>query len=85
MMGIRCENGIIAEARFRTFNCISAIAAADWVCEQLQGLPLERAPDLSVDAIDSALDGLPSTRLFCAHLVADAIRAALAEARQKGF
>lgn len=85
IIGLTCEQGCIKEARFRSFNCISVIAAANWVCQTLQHQTLEEASNLSVQAILSALGGLPKSREFCAHLVHDALRSALDQAHQKGL
>lgn len=83
-IGLFCSQGRISEARFRCFNCISAIAASDWVCETVSGGSLEDALSISVPAILEALEGLPPSRVFCAQLVVDALQAALEQAQKKG-
>lgn len=85
MLGLLCQDNQIVEARFQSFNCISVIAAADWVCETIQSQPLQAALDITVERILDALDGLPASRQFCAHLVCDALKSALEQAQKKGL
>lgn len=83
-LGLFCSQGRIAQARFRCFNCISAIAASDWACETVRGASLENALFVTVPRLLEALGGLPPSRIFCAHLVVDALGAALEQAQKKG-
>ena len=85
MLALRCAENRIVEARFRCFNCISAIAAADWVCETIEGQNLALAREISPEEIDIALDRLPTARKFCAQMTSTALRAALDNAESKGF
>jgi NifU-like protein len=85
IIGLTCGDGRIKEARFRSFNCISVIAAANWVCQTLQNQDLKEASALSVEATLTALGGLPKSREFCAHLVHDALKSALEQAQKKGL
>ena len=85
MVVLRCEDGLVAEARYRTMNCISAIAAADWACEWAQGRSHQELQKLRTEDILDALDSLPQSRVFCAHLVRDALALAAQEALQKGL
>ena len=84
IIALRCQNGVVAEARYRTLNCISAIAAADWTCEWVRGRSLAAIETLTTDDILIALDGLPLSRHFCAQLVRDALIAAAELAQKKG-
>ena len=83
-LGLFCSQGRIREARFRCFNCISAIAASDWVCETVSDSSFEEALAVSVTALLQALEGLPPSRVFCAQLVVEALQAALEQAQKKG-
>ncbi len=85
ILGLRFVDGVIVDARFRCFNCISAIAAADWLCEQLEGCSPEVASSISVQDIDDALGGLPLGRRFCAQMTRDALTAALERAHRDGY
>ncbi len=83
-IGLYCSQGRISEARFRCFNCISAIVASDWLCETLLGKTRDEALFISTDSVVQALDGLPPSRLFCAQMAVDALRLAICEAQKKG-
>lgn len=61
-------------ATFRTFGCSACIAASSIVTELL----VDRASAPSASEIDAALGGLPSEKRYCAELVAEAARRALA-------
>jgi nitrogen fixation NifU-like protein len=85
VLGLRCQDGLIQEARFESFNCISVIAAADWVCETIEGQPASTALAITVESILDALDGLPISRHFCAYLTHDALKAAVGQAQERGL
>lgn len=85
VLGLRCQDGLIQEARFESFNCISAIAAADWVCEQLVGASADGALAIELETIVAELGGLPPSRLFCAGLARQAMTVAVAAAQKKGI
>jgi nitrogen fixation NifU-like protein len=84
LLGLRCQDGQIQEARFESFNCISSIAAADWVCETIECQPVQTALAITVESILEALEGLPTSRLFCARITLGALQTALQQAQQKG-
>ena len=85
LIALRCVDGAVEEARFRSFNCISAIAAGDWVCEVAESQPLSFAESLTAQRIDEALGGLPAGRYFCAELTWCALKAALENAKNRGL
>lgn len=85
LLALRCDDNRVIEARFRSFNCISAVAAGDWVCERVAGQSLECAMEIDTDAVDLALGGLPPSRKFCAGLAETALHAALSKAQSKGI
>ncbi len=85
LVALTCTGGVVSEARFRSFNCISAIAAGDLVCEWAEGSRLAAALEISACRVDAELGGLPQSRLFCADLAERALGAALAEATRKGL
>jgi len=67
---------IITEARFKTFGCVSSIAASSWATERLKDLSLEDAKAITSAEIATAL-ALPLDRTYCALLVEDAIKLAI--------
>lgn len=83
-IAIRFKDGSIAEAGFRSYNCLPAIAAADWVCEAVHGVSADEALSVTVQDVIEALGGLPVSRLFCAQMACDALHSAISEAQRKG-
>ena len=76
---IRVENGIIADVRFKTYGCASAIATSSIATEMIKGKPIEKAIELSNKAVVEALGGLPPHKIHCSVLAEQAIKAALAD------
>ena len=76
------EDGVIADARFKTYGCGSAIASSSLVTEWLKGRTLEQALDIQNTAIAEEL-ALPPVKLHCSVLAEDAIRAAIDDLRAK--
>jgi len=71
---VKLAHGRVARATFRTFGCSACIAASSIATELLPG----RASPPSAAEIDTALGGLPADKRYCADLVAEAARRALA-------
>ena len=82
-MQIRVQNGIIADAKFRTFGCGAAIATSSMATEMVKGKSLEEALTISNKAVAEALDGLPAAKMHCSSLAEDALRAAIADYTSK--
>jgi nitrogen fixation NifU-like protein len=82
-LAVRMDTGRIAEARFLCRGCTTAIAAASFVAESLQGATPESAAALTSAAISSGLGGLPPATLHGAQLAEDAVKS-LCNAIQRG-
>jgi len=80
-MQIKVQNGIIADAKFRTFGCGAAIATSSMATEMVKGKSLEEALSISNKAVAEALDGLPAAKMHCSSLAEDALKAAIADYR----
>lgn len=80
---IRCdENGKIVDAKFKTFGCGSAIASSSLATEWLKGRTVDDA--LSIRNTDIVKElALPPVKIHCSVLAEDAIRAAIADYKQK--
>ena len=76
------DNGIIQEARFKTYGCGSAIASSSLVTEWVKGKTLDQAGLIKNTEIAQHL-ALPPVKIHCSILAEDAIRAAIADYRKK--
>jgi len=74
---IRVREGIITEAKFKTFGCGAAIATSSMVTEMVKGKSIEEALQISNKAVAEALDGLPQAKMHCSVLAEQALRAAI--------
>ena len=74
--------GIIEDAKFKTYGCGSAIASSSLVTEWVKGKTLDEAMQLSNEQIAEEL-ALPPVKIHCSILAEDAIKAAIADYRQK--
>ena len=79
---IRVEDGIIEDAKFKTYGCGSAIASSSLLTEWVKGKSLEEAGRISNTDIARELT-LPPVKIHCSVLAEDAIKAAIADYNQK--
>jgi nitrogen fixation NifU-like protein len=75
-------DGIIEDAKFKTFGCGSAIASSSLVTEWVKGKSLDEAASLKNTEIAKHL-ALPPVKIHCSVLAEDAIKAAVADYRKK--
>ncbi len=80
---IRVQNGIITDARFRTFGCGAAIATSSMVTELVKGKTIAEALQLSNKAVAEALGGLPPIKMHCSVLAEQALKSAIQDYLQK--
>ena len=78
---IKVKDGIITDARFKTYGCGSAIASSSLVTEWVKGRTLDQAAALKNSEIAQEL-ALPPVKIHCSILAEDAIKAAVADYRQ---
>lgn len=71
------ENGIIQEAKFKTFGCGAAVATSSMATELVRGKTVQEALEVTNQAVVEALDGLPAVKVHCSLLAEEAIHAAL--------
>jgi nitrogen fixation NifU-like protein len=76
------DNGIIRDARFKTYGCGSAIASSSLVTEWVKGMHIDDASNLKNSQIAEEL-ALPPVKIHCSILAEDAIKAAVADYRAK--
>jgi nitrogen fixation NifU-like protein len=79
---IKVENGIITDARFKTYGCGSAIASSSLVTEWVKGKTLDQASTIKNSAIAEEL-ALPPVKIHCSILAEDAITAAIKDYKEK--
>ncbi len=80
---LKIENGIIADVKFKTYGCASAIATSSIATEMIKGQPIEKAVELSNKAVVEALGGLPAHKIHCSVLAEQAVKAALRDYYEK--
>jgi len=76
------DQGIIEDAKFKTYGCGSAIASSSLVTGWLKGKSLEQASEIKNSAIAEELE-LPPVKLHCSVLAEDAIKSAVADLKSK--
>ena len=79
---IKVKDGIITDARFKTYGCGSAIASSSLVTEWVKGRSLDEAAALKNSEIAQEL-ALPPVKIHCSILAEDAIKAAVADYRNR--
>jgi nitrogen fixation NifU-like protein len=76
------KDGLIEDARFKTYGCGSAIASSSLVTEWVKGKTLEEAASIKNTQIAEEL-ALPPVKIHCSILAEDAIKAAIADYRKR--
>ncbi len=79
---IKVEEGIIVDARFKTYGCGSAIASSSLVTEWVKGKTLDQAGKITNSLIAEEL-ALPPVKIHCSILAEDAIKAAILDYQTK--
>src|SRR5881296_2402184 len=76
------DEGVIQDAKFKTFGCGSAIASSSLVTEWVKGMSIDKAMELKNSQIAEELN-LPPVKIHCSVLAEDAIKAAIADYKKK--
>jgi len=79
---IKVVDGIITDARFKTYGCGSAIASSSLITEMVKGMSLDQATSIKNSEIAEEL-ALPPVKIHCSILAEDAIKAAVADYKAK--
>ncbi|MHB8829553.1 MAG: iron-sulfur cluster assembly scaffold protein [Syntrophales bacterium] len=76
-MYIRVKDDRIADIKFQTFGCGSAVATSSMTTELVRGMTLDEAMKVTRGNVADALDGLPLIKMHCSNLAADALHEAI--------
>jgi nitrogen fixation NifU-like protein len=76
------DDGVIEDAKFKTFGCGSAIASSSLATEMIKGMTVDQALEISNTTIVQELN-LPPVKIHCSVLAEDAIKAAIADYKTK--
>ncbi len=79
---IRVEDGVIQDAKFKTYGCGSAIASSSLVTEWVKGMHIDEAVKIQNSQIAEELS-LPPVKIHCSVLAEDAIKAAIKDYQDK--
>jgi nitrogen fixation protein NifU and related proteins len=82
---VKISDGKISDIKFKTFGCGAAVATSSMVTEMVKGKTLEEGMAISNKTVAEALGGLPSQKMHCSNLAADALHLAIDDylAKQK--
>ena len=76
------DSGVIEDAKFKTFGCGSAIASSSLITEWVKGKNIDQASEIKNTEIANHL-ALPPVKIHCSVLAEDAIKAAIADYKDK--
>ena len=76
------DDGVIEDAKFKTFGCGSAIASSSLATEMIKGMSVDAALEIKNTTIVQELN-LPPVKIHCSVLAEDAIKAAIADYKKK--
>lgn len=79
---IKVTDGVITDAKFKTYGCGSAIASSSLVTEMVKGMTLDQAAGIKNSELAEEL-ALPPVKIHCSILAEDAIKAAVNDYRQR--
>jgi nitrogen fixation NifU-like protein len=80
---IKVDDGRLSDIKFKTFGCGAAIAVSSMVSEMAKGMTLEEAKQLDRNTVAEELDGLPSNKMHCSNLGAEALHKAIEDYESK--
>ncbi len=80
---IKVKENRLEDVKFKTFGCGAAIATSSMVTELAKGKTVEEALKITKGDVADSLDGLPSVKMHCSNLAADALHAAIKDYMKK--
>jgi nitrogen fixation NifU-like protein len=82
-MFIKVQDDRLVDVKFRTFGCGAAIATSSITTELVKGKTIEEALQLTNRSVAEALGGLPTQKLHCSNLAADALHEAIKDYKKR--
>jgi nitrogen fixation NifU-like protein len=80
---IKVKDGIIVDAKFKTFGCAAAISSSSMLTEMVKGKSIQDALKISNQAVVEALGGLPPAKIHCSVMAEEAVKAAIEDYSKK--
>ncbi len=80
---LKIEDGVVLDAKFKTFGCGAAVATSSMATEMIKGKTIKEAMEITNKAVMEALDGLPPIKVHCSCLAEEALHAALWDYAEK--
>lgn len=77
------DEGIIEDAKFKTFGCVAAIASTSVATQMVKGKTIKEALEIKNSDVVNALGGLPPQKIHCSIMAEEAIRAAVEDYYKK--
>jgi nitrogen fixation NifU-like protein len=82
-MYIKVKENRIEEVKFKTYGCGAAIATSSMTTELAKGKTVDEAMKITRASVADSLGGLPSAKMHCSNLAADALHAAIEDYKKK--
>ena len=83
VLNLKIVEGIVTDAKFKTFGCAASIASSSMTTVWLIGKTVEEVTSIKQDTIANALGGLPPTKMHCSAMAADGVKNAIQDYRTR--
>ena len=80
---LKIDEGMVVDAKFRTFGCGAAIASSSMLTEMIKGKTVDEARAITNQHVADALDGLPAVKIHCSVMAEQAVQSALDDYAKK--
>jgi len=80
---LKIDEGMVVDAKFRTFGCGAAIASSSMLTEMVKGKTVDEARAITNQHVADALDGLPAVKIHCSVMAEQAVKSALDDYAKK--
>lgn len=80
---IKVDGGVISDIKFKTFGCGAAIATSSVITEMALGKTVEQALAITNREVSEELGGLPTLKMHCSNLAAEALQAAITDYKER--